>query len=233
MLINTIKYLLVILIYILITERPVNGQQNDQASKDTASISESDTTNGGIDTSSIIYKHNPARAAFLSAVVPGLGQIYNGKGLFWRLPILYAGISFEVYFISYLNSQYQSWHTGYVNYTNYINNLGSKTYNYSYVNKMLGGLINPYYLSYFGNNYSIVISGLKSSNDYFKQWLDFNVILMAGIYFINIIDATVTAYFFDYNITDDLAFKISPTLLNNSITNFGTLGLKISFNLRK
>jgi hypothetical protein len=56
---------------------------------------------------------------------------------------------------------------------------------------------------------------------------------MAGIYFLSIIDATVQAYFFDYNVSDDISLNISPTLLNNSISNIGTFGVKLSFNLHK
>ncbi len=235
MLIIKTKYLLTILIIILVAAIPATGQNNNQVSQDTITVG-SDTTSTETDTTSIVYRHNPARAAFLSAVVPGLGQIYNGKGLFWRLPVLYAGIAVEVYVISYMNTQYQNFHSAYVNYTTYINNLGGNTYNPVYVYKMLSslGIISLSTISEYGlNGNTSIISTLKVNNDSYKQWLDLNVIIMAGIYFLNIIDATVTAYFFDYNISDDLTLKIRPAILNNSITNIGTLGLKISFNLRK
>jgi hypothetical protein len=45
----------------------------------------------------------PARAAFYSAVLPGLGQAHNGK--YWKIPIAYAGLGVGVYF--YLNNDEQ------------------------------------------------------------------------------------------------------------------------------
>jgi hypothetical protein len=232
LLIKTTKYLLAILIIILTVAKTATGQNNNQVSRDTIS-SDSDTTSSETDTTSIVYRHNPARAAFLSAVVPGLGQIYNGKGLFWRLPLLYAGIAFEIYFISYMNNQYQIFHSDYVNYSTYINNLGGNNFNPAYVYHMVSntGIFGYSYI--FSSNSSNFMSNLKFYNDYYKQYLDLNIIILGGIYFLNIIDATVTAYFFDYNISDDLTLKIRPAILNNSISNIGTLGLKISFNLRK
>ncbi len=235
MLRNITKYLLATLLTIFIAERSATCQETNRIPKDTVTIV-SDTTSESIDTTLSIYKHSPAKAAFLSAVVPGLGQIYNGKGLFWRLPILYAGIATEVYVISFMNKEYQLYHSAYVNYTNYINDLNGNYNSYAAGNyaraiSILSGVVPPYDIQEGASSIPYIISGLKGLNDYYKQYLDLNVIIMAGIYFLNIIDATVTAYFFDYNISDDLSLRIRPTLLDNSLSAFGTFGLKLSFNL--
>ncbi|WP_321539015.1 DUF5683 domain-containing protein [Flavobacterium piscinae] len=38
----------------------------------------------------------PAKAAFYSAVIPGLGQVYNKK--YWKVPIVYGGLAIGYYF---------------------------------------------------------------------------------------------------------------------------------------
>jgi len=40
---------------------------------------------------------SPAKAAFYSAILPGLGQAYNKK--YWKIPIVYGAIGAGVYFI--------------------------------------------------------------------------------------------------------------------------------------
>jgi len=222
--VKKIRYLLAFLIITLIIGKPVQCQETKKAQPDTVVVN-SDTTSLYNDTTSTLFKHSPAKAAFLSAVVPGLGQIYNGKGLYWRLPILYAGIAVETYIISYLNNMYQINHSAYVNYTNYINNIdnNSNLYDPYHAAILLSKLHTEFNLIQIqqGSSKDIpnIISDLKGANDYFKQYLDLNVIIMAGIYFLNIVDATVQAYFFDYNISDDLSVRIRPTLLNKSISN--------------
>lgn len=39
---------------------------------------------------------SPAKAAFYSAILPGLGQAYNKK--YWKIPIVYAALGTGVYF---------------------------------------------------------------------------------------------------------------------------------------
>ncbi|MFT4860325.1 MAG: hypothetical protein ACI8SN_002266, partial [Algoriphagus sp.] len=48
---------------------------------------------------------NPRKAVVLSAMLPGAGQVYNGKS--WKVPIIYAGIITDIYFIGFNNSRYQ------------------------------------------------------------------------------------------------------------------------------
>ena len=220
--INTIIYFLVFAFILIVAEKQAKCQ-------------ESDTLNVASDTLSTVVKHSPSKAAFLSAVVPGLGQIYNGRGLFWRLPILYAGIAAEVITISYFNNTYQDFHKGYVNYSNYLTSIGSNSslYDAKHVDNMLSNL--GFGKDYFTNvpyiNKDRITLTLKNNNDNFKRWRDLNIIIMAGIYFLNIVDATVQAYFFDYDVSDDLTLRVRPTIINNSVSNIGTFGMKLSFNL--
>lgn len=168
-------------------------------------------------------RHSPAKAAFLSAVLPGLGQIYNGKGLYFRLPVLYAGIATESYFIYYLNKQFNSYHNVYLNLSNYTKSLNGATPDPKVEDYILAEI------GYSGHR-GITVLNLKDANDFYRHYRDLNILFMAGIYLLNIIDATVQAYFFEYDISDDLSLKVQPTILN-TLTSKGMVGLKMTFNL--
>ncbi|MBK9507903.1 MAG: hypothetical protein IPO03_21370 [Bacteroidetes bacterium] len=62
-----------------------------------------------------LWSHNPhsvGRAALYSAIIPGLGQAYNGK--YWKIPIVYGAIGTAGYFIYY-------WYISTTNYGRLIN----------------------------------------------------------------------------------------------------------------
>ena len=53
----------------------------------------------------------PSKAAFYSAIIPGLGQVYLGKG--WKVPIIYAAIGASIYYYDVNNKEMNSYRTAY------------------------------------------------------------------------------------------------------------------------
>ena len=45
----------------------------------------------------------PSKAAFYSAVIPGLGQIYTRR--YWMIPIVYGGLGASAYYYNYNNKE--------------------------------------------------------------------------------------------------------------------------------
>jgi hypothetical protein len=53
----------------------------------------------------------PSKAAFYSAILPGLGQAYNKK--YWKIPIVYGAIGAGVYFHIWNDKRYNSFRDAY------------------------------------------------------------------------------------------------------------------------
>ncbi|MGB5356175.1 MAG: DUF5683 domain-containing protein, partial [Eudoraea sp.] len=53
----------------------------------------------------------PSKAAFYSAILPGLGQIYNKR--YWKVPIVYAAIGLGVYAYMYNDDLYDRFRTAF------------------------------------------------------------------------------------------------------------------------
>ena len=167
------------------------------------------------DTSSIIVlRHSPTKAALLSAVFPGLGQIYNKK--YWKLPIVYAGIGISTYFFIYNQRNYKLYYEGLVNYSN-----SRKPYAVLDL-----PLVNQPYIMNTGR----IDEALNFYTDMFRRNRDWSFIFLAGTYVLGIVDAAVDAYLFDYDISDDLSVRLEP-VMTNTIASGNTFGLKLSFNL--
>jgi len=141
-------------------------------------------------------EHSPRRATIYSAVLPGLGQIYNRK--YWKVPIVYGGFATLGYFINFNNEQYTLYRQAY---SDIIDSDPNTT---SYLKlKVNPSLLQPDRISNFTD-------ALKSQKDYWRRNRDFVVIGTAVFYALNIIDASVDANFFDFDISDDLTINWAP-----------------------
>jgi hypothetical protein len=166
-------------------------------------------------------KHSPTRAAMLSAVFPGMGQMYNKR--YWKVGVLYAGMGTLVYFIGHFNNLYNDYLNAYIHYNKFgdispLRNLE----NYKTIYKA-----NPN----FFNTKENVNRFLTIYKDNYRRYRDMDVLILAGVYLLNIIDATVDAYFFNYDISNNLSLKVQPALINNQAYSGATFGLKLCFSL--
>jgi hypothetical protein len=128
-------------------------------------------------------EHSPTKAALYSAVLPGLGQVYNRK--YWKVPILYGGGAFVYYLIDQFNSNYNELSNAYEAALN--NQLGEYEKFERYIN--------------------YTPDQIKAARDINRRYRDLNIIIMVGVYLVNVIDATVDAYLFNFDVSKDLSFK--------------------------
>ncbi|MCF8232129.1 MAG: hypothetical protein K9J27_08065 [Bacteroidales bacterium] len=158
---------------------------------------------------SLVKKHSPRKAGLYSAALPGLGQAYNEK--YWKIPIIYAGFGTLAYFINQNNTEYNKF---------------KKAYAYVIAGEE-GEPPNEYVIRYESNK-----DNLRKLKDYYRRNLELTYILTGALYILNIIDATVDAHFFEFNVDKDLSLKVSPYIHTN-IQNpaLASKGISISLNL--
>ncbi len=152
-------------------------------------------------------KKIPARAALYSAILPGLGQTYNGN--YWKVPIIYSLFA-GMYFL------YEE------------NNYKYNEFKQAYKNSLNGVPVDPKFEKYDQ-------STLLQRKDYYKRNRDFNIIIGGLIYLLNVLDANVDAHLMDYDISPDLSLNVKPEinsfLVNQNYSNKPGFGLKFVLSL--
>lgn len=141
----------------------------------------------------------PAKAAFLSAVLPGLGQAYNGS--YWKIPLVYAALGTSIYFYIDRNKEYHRFRDAY------------KRRLAGYTDDEFQGLL---------NNESLI-----EAQKFYQRQKEMYLLVTIGIYVLNIIDANVDAHLQQFNVSKDLSFK--PAINQNDITGDHNFGLSLNF----
>ena len=140
--------------------------------------------------------HSPRKATIYSAVLPGLGQLYNRK--YWKVPLVYGGFATLGYFINFNNEQYTIYKQA------YSDIIDTDPYTDSHLKlKVNPSLLQPDRLSNF-------TEALRRQKDYWRRNRDLVVIGTVVFYAVNIIDASVDAHFFNFDISDDLTINWVP-----------------------
>ena len=140
--------------------------------------------------------HNPGRAAIYSALLPGLGQIYNKE--YWKLPIYYGGLAVCGYF----------W---YSNQTQY------ERYRKQYIQAVTPG---------GGYSGSMSVENLKYYRDLYRRYWNYSIVATVAVYALQIIDADVFATMGDFDVNNSITMNLDPAIippLNSQWCSSGTL----------
>lgn len=148
----------------------------------------------------------PAKAAFYSAVLPGLGQAYNKK--YWKIPIVYAAIGTGFYF--YLD-----------------NNKLYKQYRNAYKRRLAGFTDDEFYGP--GDTPFLSDEALIRAQRTLKRNKELSMLVTVGLYVLNIIEANVDAHLLQYNLDENLALKPFIDFNNPNYTTQIGLSLNIKF----
>lgn len=137
-----------------------------------------------------VQMHFAKKASRLSAILPGLGQAYNKK--YWKIPIIYGALGTSTYFIIKNNKDYQKYRNAYI----------ARTDNDSTTFTTI---------KYTTDN-------IRLRRDFFRRNMELSIIITAGIYVLNIVDAAVDAHLFYFDVTNDLSMRIEPQVNMNTIS---------------
>lgn len=148
--------------------------------------------------------HSPRKATIYSAILPGLGQVYNKK--YWKVPLIYIGFGTIGYFINWNNDNYQLFKTGY----RHLVDTNPETQDYLKIEAVRRNNYNLDNPTEFNN----LKTALSKQQDYYRRNRDLLIISFVGFYGLNIIDASVDAHLFDFDISDDLTLKWEPSMMN-------------------
>ena len=166
-------------------------------------------------------KHSPKKASIYSALFPGLGQIYNGK--YWKLPIIYGGFAGLIYGFSWNNNLYNDYFDAYRTISQYSSPSQMTAKDKAYLDKFIN---NPSIDLNNTTHFTYVTKQLESGKDFYRRNRDLTIIGMFALHVLNIIDASVDANFFDYDISDDLSMRIEPAPMN--FYGRQTVGVKVN-----
>jgi hypothetical protein len=156
------------------------------------------------------FSPDPARAAMFSAVLPGMGQIYNRK--YWKVPIVYAGFAGLTWYTMFAHEQFVRYRTA--------------------LDYRIDG--NPRTIDEFADDFRYSQDVLTRFKDYYRRQRDRTVIWTALFYTLTIIDATVDAHLFEFDVSEDLGLKVAPTFQGADFPpegKNGQLGMGIRFSL--
>lgn len=142
-----------------------------------------------VEIESYATRYDPRKALMFAAILPGLGQIYNKK--YWKLPLVYGGFVGFGYGINF-------YHTGYE----------------KYKGELFDVLETDVQLSVSG----FTESQLRTIVNRYRRERDFMIILMAGMYILQIVDAHVDAHLKEFDLNPNLHVKVEPLWESDVLT---------------
>ena len=152
---------------------------------------------------------SPAKAAFYSAVIPGLGQIYNKS--YWKVPLVYAAIGTPIYF--------------------YIQN--SKEYNRyltAYKRRQQGYTDDEFYGNSSTGQPLLSTDGLRRGIQFYRRNKELSILIGIGMYALNVIEANVDAHLKQFNVDERLSLE--PYIHTDYLTQ-PQFGLTLTYKIKK
>jgi hypothetical protein len=156
----------------------------------------------------------PSKAAFYSAVLPGLGQAYNKR--YWKIPIVLGAIGTGTYAYLYNDDLYDRFRDAFKRRL-----AGFSDDEFWDLNTSDG--IRP-------ESPNLSNEALQDAQERYQRDRDLALLITIGLYALNIIDANVDAHLKQYNVNEELSLQMQPYLELNPISQNPHYGLAFHIN---
>lgn len=143
-----------------------------------------------------MFKGRPGKAALYSLILPGAGQVYNGK--IWKVPLVLGGVGTVGYFMGYNSRQYRSFKIAYRERILAMENDLEPTDNY-YDPQGLDPDI-PH----------LTAESIRLNREKWDRYRQMTIFFFALTWIANSAEAFVDAHLSSFDISDDLSFRIEP-----------------------
>jgi hypothetical protein len=153
--------------------------------------------------------HSPRKAAIRSAILPGLGQIYNKK--YWKLPLVYGAIGASGAVFVYNITNYKDTRFAYrVKYNMRVNGTDSLLFN-----------------SIKSNLQPLPEESLRYYRDQFRRDIDYSVLFFLLLWGLNVVDATVDAHLKTFDVGPDLSLQFKAGYSELAQTNGFSIRMRL------
>ncbi len=163
----------------------------------------------------IVFNPDPTRAVWLSALFPGLGQIYNRR--YWKLPIIVGGYMGLVYATSWNNNMLDDYTRAYRDIMD--NDPSTNSYMDFFPPTTQESDLDRTWLT----------NVLQSRKNYYRRNRDLCIISMVGVYLLAMVDAYVDASLSHFDLTPELSMDVTPIIFQEVRGEKPSFGLAWAF----
>ena len=157
------------------------------------------------------FNPNPMRAMWLSALCPGLGQIYNRR--YWKLPIVIGAFVGLTYGTAWNNRMLNDYSRAYRDISD--NDPNTRSYMDFYPPTVKESDLDKTWLT----------NTLKNRKDYYRRYRDICIIGIAAVYLLNVVDAYVDASMMHFDVSPDLSLQWGPAVIDHRNSQLPAVGL--------
>ena len=162
------------------------------------------------------FNPDPTKATWMSALFPGLGQIYNRR--YWKLPLIVGGYLGLAYATSWNNSMLRDYTKAYADLLD--NDPNTRSYMDLFSPNVKEESLDQAWLQ----------NVLRSRKNYFRRNRDLCIIAMVGVYLLAMVDAYVDASLSHFDITPELSMDVAPVLMQDGRQRYPSVGLMWAVN---